>query len=281
MTRIFTDLKNKYPNIPQIDIFSDGASSQFKQRYLFSNLHPWEQEFDVGLRWHFFATSHGKGVVDVRSGKGKATTPADFYELAVRRNPGIHLSYIEATFIQQNKGLLEERWKDAIPVPNTHKLHFVMPHERCSLLKVKVPITATPSDHIDDDDDNLVEHCGDSTSDEENFDDLDKCKSSSDLDVEDKYQIGDWLVVQCGSAAYPGEITTMVEEEPKLKVKVMHRSGTTEWKWPDKPDEVFYFERNVIQKISPPVPSGKENIQGARSVSDVLFEKFTRVRPTP
>lgn len=40
-------------------------------------------------------------------------------------------------------------------------------------------------------------------------------------------------------------------------VKVMHRSGTTEWKWPDKPDEVFYFERNVIQKISPPVPSGR------------------------
>ena len=86
--------------------------------------------YSVGLHWHFFATSHGKGVVDglggivkrtehvwryVRSGKGQATTPADFYELAVHRNLGIHLFYIDATSMRQNKGQLEERWKDTSP----------------------------------------------------------------------------------------------------------------------------------------------------------------------
>ena len=44
--------------------FSDGATSQFKQRYLFSNLHSWEMEHDIELSWNFFATSHGKGVVE-------------------------------------------------------------------------------------------------------------------------------------------------------------------------------------------------------------------------
>ena len=43
---------------------SDGPTSQFKQRFLFSNLHHWEQDHDITIRMNFFATSHGKGVVD-------------------------------------------------------------------------------------------------------------------------------------------------------------------------------------------------------------------------
>ena len=39
LTLILTLLKEKYTGIETIQIFSDGASSQFKQRYLFSNLH--------------------------------------------------------------------------------------------------------------------------------------------------------------------------------------------------------------------------------------------------
>ena len=57
-------IKQKYPCIEQLDIFIDGASSQFKQRFLFSNLYAWEQEHGFKFKWHFFATSHGKGVVD-------------------------------------------------------------------------------------------------------------------------------------------------------------------------------------------------------------------------
>ena len=99
MNKIFSILKEKYPSIKKINVFSDGASSQFKQRFLFSNLHKWEIDFDVDLKWHFFATSYGKGVVDglggtlkrsvwrhVRSGRGEASTPEDFYKVAVARN---------------------------------------------------------------------------------------------------------------------------------------------------------------------------------------------------
>ena len=55
-------LGEKFPSIKVLTVFSDGAGSQFKQRFLFSNLHYWEQ--DLKLTWNFFATSHGKGVVD-------------------------------------------------------------------------------------------------------------------------------------------------------------------------------------------------------------------------
>ena len=64
MNWILQQLKSKYPDIEMINIFSDGASSQFKQRYLFSNLHCWELEHQLKLCWNVFATSHGKGVVD-------------------------------------------------------------------------------------------------------------------------------------------------------------------------------------------------------------------------
>ena len=61
--QIFTDFKGRHKDINAINVFSDGASSQFKQMYLFSSLYTWEQHH-VHMVWNFFATSHGKGVVD-------------------------------------------------------------------------------------------------------------------------------------------------------------------------------------------------------------------------
>ena len=49
--RIINRLKQKYPSIEQLDVFTDDASSRFKQRFLFSNLYAWEQE-------HFFSPHH-------------------------------------------------------------------------------------------------------------------------------------------------------------------------------------------------------------------------------
>lgn len=64
MQRILTHLKAFNPGIEMINIFSDGPISQFKQRFLFSNLHGWETENDLKIRWNFLATSHSKRVVD-------------------------------------------------------------------------------------------------------------------------------------------------------------------------------------------------------------------------
>ena len=64
MQRIFNHLKQKYDCIEQLDVFTDGASSQFKQRFLFSNLYAWQEEHEFKIKWHFFATSHGKRVVE-------------------------------------------------------------------------------------------------------------------------------------------------------------------------------------------------------------------------
>ena len=64
MSFLFSKLTEKYKSKRAINVFSDGAASQFKQHYLISNLHKWENEFSMKLIWNFFATSHGKGAVD-------------------------------------------------------------------------------------------------------------------------------------------------------------------------------------------------------------------------
>ena len=87
MQYVFNNLKENNPNVHVrvTDVFSDGPSSQFKPKFLFSNLKAWEDEHGITLKWNFFATSHGKGVVDgivkravwrhVRSNQAHVSTP--------------------------------------------------------------------------------------------------------------------------------------------------------------------------------------------------------------
>lgn len=67
--KIIQDLHISGPHIMHtLHIFSDGAASQFKQKYNLCNI-----TFipDVKVHWHFFATSHGKGSVDGIGGQVK------------------------------------------------------------------------------------------------------------------------------------------------------------------------------------------------------------------
>ena len=61
---VLNHLESVIPNVKEIKCFSDGAASQSKQRFHFRNLVRIANERRIDLSWHFFATSHGKGVVD-------------------------------------------------------------------------------------------------------------------------------------------------------------------------------------------------------------------------
>ena len=100
MLFLYKQLTIKYQTIETINTFSDGAASQFKQQYLFSNLHRWEQNTQTNIIWNFFATSHGKGAVDGSGGTVKRSVwrfveaggnaPLDaisYSEIACQRNP--------------------------------------------------------------------------------------------------------------------------------------------------------------------------------------------------
>ena len=50
--------------INKIKYFSDGASSQYKNKYNLLNLSFHLEDFGINAEWHFFATSHGKNACD-------------------------------------------------------------------------------------------------------------------------------------------------------------------------------------------------------------------------
>ena len=57
--------------LKSVSFFSDGAASQFKQRFLFHNITYFEADYGLKVTWNFFATSHGKGAVDGIGGNVK------------------------------------------------------------------------------------------------------------------------------------------------------------------------------------------------------------------
>jgi hypothetical protein len=77
LCRIIDHLVTKYPAVNRLHIFTDGAASQFKNKYIFRFLANCEKMFgDLHLSWEFFATSHGKGAVDDVGGTVKRTVAA-------------------------------------------------------------------------------------------------------------------------------------------------------------------------------------------------------------
>ena len=65
-SRVIHYLKNKFGdgNIKKIFNFSDGAASQYKNKFNFINLSKHQEDIGVSAQWNFFATSHEKGACD-------------------------------------------------------------------------------------------------------------------------------------------------------------------------------------------------------------------------
>lgn len=47
-----------------LKIWSDGPSSQFKNKFIAAVIPVFESEFGIKIYWNYFATSHGKGCID-------------------------------------------------------------------------------------------------------------------------------------------------------------------------------------------------------------------------
>ena len=73
LVKVLNDLKKVFPNVQEVKIFSDGAASQFKIKYIFQLLCTLQDMLQLKLEWHFSATSHGKGAVDGIGGTVKRT----------------------------------------------------------------------------------------------------------------------------------------------------------------------------------------------------------------
>ena len=115
ITYMINKMKEKLQSLEEILFFSDSATSQFKQRYLFHNSTRISNYFNLFLSWHFFATSHAKKVVDTIGGtvkrlvgqqiltkKHKCENAADFVNIAKTRTKVITIKEITQENIDES-----------------------------------------------------------------------------------------------------------------------------------------------------------------------------------
>ena len=290
MQYIFNHLKSKFPNMKILDIFSDGASSQFKQKYLFSNLYSWEQEHDLKIRWNFFATSHGKGVVDgiggtvkrtvwrhIRSDQAHITNAKEFADVAQLRCPNIHVSFIPTEQIKSFESFLDEKWKDVVGVPMTHQTHCIQTSGKQKLMVADTSDSTQfrtvrvrkeeQSDNEEESDDISDEESDDNDVSDKGCDPEDNPPASatnSNSTQPFTLNVGQWVIIEYDGLKFPGEVTTCNGTD--TEVSVMHRSGNA-WRWPIKPDKIFYKHQNILRKINPPMAAGN---RGQFTFDDIL-----------
>ncbi|CAF2053483.1 unnamed protein product [Rotaria magnacalcarata] len=113
LTRIITELKKTFSSLETVNIFSDGAAAQFKQRFSFANLTFLSNDHNVNLIWNFFSTGHGRGAVDGVGGT---------YATAVITDINIILN--DAQHIKAQSSLLNQRWDGIRAIPDTLKIHY-------------------------------------------------------------------------------------------------------------------------------------------------------------
>ena len=138
MSELFDTINEKYSSIKLLNVFTDLPTSQFKQRFLFSNLHGWENEFSFKIVWIFFANSRGKETMDRISDTVKrlawrnvritTAVPNDavaYCKLAKCLNMGIAVTYILNDTIGEKCAQRLPVWDDNIVVADTRKLHCI------------------------------------------------------------------------------------------------------------------------------------------------------------
>lgn len=132
-------VKQDNPHITSVCLFSDGAASQFKQRFILSNLNHLKAANDLEqFEWNFFASSHGKGAVDgvggtlkrqvwrlVKARKAIVEDAKSFCDVA-KKHSNIIIMPINSPAIVANKAFLDEKWEGVKGIPALQKVHHVV-----------------------------------------------------------------------------------------------------------------------------------------------------------
>lgn len=131
---IIDNLKENGIPINHIHYFTDGPSSQFKNRYTVQNLVEHQKELGSSADWSFFEAGHGKGPVDgiggtvkrkvlisVYRGQHSVYNCKTFYDTAAALFP----STIKILLVGNSQIVDLSRWENAPEVKGISKCHYI------------------------------------------------------------------------------------------------------------------------------------------------------------
>lgn len=132
------------PKLKHVHVLSDGPSSQFKNRHMVNFYHKL-RSVDINLTWHFFGTSHGKGVIDgigrtVKRFVWRAVSSrrvslvadvVSFAKVASELRKAVKVSFISSEELVRSAHLLDLStcFQEAATIPGISKYHCIEPQE--------------------------------------------------------------------------------------------------------------------------------------------------------
>lgn len=115
--------KTLAPHIDEIELWTDGAPTQFKNRYSLATIPLLEKEFELKIKWNFFPTSHGKTIADGVGGNLKnmvdrliatqniqISSALNFFNVLNTINTPIQLMFVSQDQIDKDKIILKNKW---------------------------------------------------------------------------------------------------------------------------------------------------------------------------
>lgn len=127
----------KFTQVNKVHYWSDGAGSQFKNKYNLASLLFHEQDFGAKATWSFFETAHGKGPVDgvgaevkravwrsILQDKEVVSSPLEFHSVAQNVCNKVSPLYVPQAEVNNQTEKLKKRWNGCRTIPRTHAIHF-------------------------------------------------------------------------------------------------------------------------------------------------------------
>jgi len=134
---LVNEIVNMMPDVNQIIFFSDNAASQFKNRYIINHLTTMLDVSGIDFNWNYFASSHGKGIVDgvggilkrlvwleIMAGKGCASAE-DFVNICHQKTKTISVLFVKQVQFDITKSMLEKTFSNMINLPGIQKQHHI------------------------------------------------------------------------------------------------------------------------------------------------------------
>ncbi|KAL5509316.1 hypothetical protein EMCRGX_G004658 [Ephydatia muelleri] len=233
--------------LKKVYYFTDGASSQYKNRKNFINLAFHMEDFNVEAEWHFFATAHGKGPCDGIGGTVKrlATkgslqrpftdqiqTPIQLYEWAKGAIKSVHFQFISTTKYEAEDLLLRKRLDSALTIVGTHSFHayYPIPNETNKLM-VKV-YSHSPTSEI--------------------------VRVSTQRDILAMKDISGYVICEYSSRWWLALVIETYDDQEEVKVSFLHPAGPSpSFSFPHRVDELLVSRMQVLMKTSPTTSTGR------------------------
>jgi len=143
-------VKEIHDDVKSVFVFSDGPSSQFKNRYIVNFLHTLNAK--VNIQWNYFATSHGKGAVDGIGGTVKrmvwnavktrrateVTNAKTFCDEANKLESAITAHFVSKQEITKLADFLNLHtcFSKAPPLPGISRFHCIKPEDGYAKCKI-------------------------------------------------------------------------------------------------------------------------------------------------